>query len=89
MKIVKRIDVIPTQEFSPDIGGAGHVAFVTDTGDLVFECKIKPGRGPDTRNPKLALITDAMRQVAMLPEYRISKSYMKFAPGVLPDELAA
>ena len=89
MMIVKRIDVTSTHAFSPEAGGSGKVAFVTDAGDLIFECAVAPGRGADKRNPELALITDAMRQVRKMPEYRISKSYMKFAPGVLPDELAA
>ena len=89
MMMVKRIDVTPTEEFHPDKGGAGRVAFVTDTGDMIFDCQIKPGRDAEKRNPTLALISEAMRQVSRLPEYRISKSYMKFAPGVLPEPLAA
>lgn len=89
MMMVKRIDVTSTKEFSPDEGGAGRVAFVTDTGDLVFECQIKPGRDAEKRNPTLALISEAMRQIKRMPEYRISKSYVKFAPGVLPEHIEA
>jgi hypothetical protein len=86
--IVKRIDVTPLQEFTPETGGAGKVSFVTDTGDVIFDCQIKPGRDADKRNPVTALISEAMRQVKRMPEYRISKSYMKFAPGVLPEDFA-
>lgn len=86
--IVKRIDIIPTQEFSPETGGAGKVAFVTDTGDVIFDCQIKPGRDAMKRNPVVAYISEALRQVQLMPEYRISKSYMKFAPSVLPAEFA-
>ena len=86
--IVKRIDIIPTQEFSPETGGAGKVAFVTDTGDVIFDCQIKPGRDAMKRNPVVAYISEALRQVQLMPEYRIFKSYMKFAPSVLPAEFA-
>ncbi|MEM9579680.1 MAG: hypothetical protein AAF891_03265 [Pseudomonadota bacterium] len=89
MMIVKRIDVVSTKEFSPAEGGAGRVAFVTNTGDMIFDCHIKPGRQPEKRNPTLALISEAMRQIKRMPEYRISKSYFRFEPGVLPEELAA
>lgn len=89
MMMVKRIDVTATQEFHPDQGGAGRVAFVTDSGDMIFDCQIKPGRDAEKRNPTIALICEAMRQVQRMPEYRISKSYVKFAPGVLPAGLAA
>lgn len=87
--IVKRIDVNPTRDFTPETGGEGRVAFVTDTGDMIIECQIKPGREPEKRNPELALIYEALKQVQKMPEYRISKSFMKFAPGVLPEYLAA
>lgn len=40
------------------------------------------------RNPVVAYISEALRQVQLMPEYRISKSYMKFAPSVLPAEFA-
>ena len=86
--IVKRIDITPIQEFTPETGGAGKVSFVTDTGDVIFDCQIKPGREAEKRNPVVAFISEAMRQVQRMPEYRISKSYMKFAPGVLPAEFA-
>lgn len=86
--IVKRIDITPIQEFTPETGGAGKVSFITDTGDVIFDCQIKPGREAEKRNPVVAFITEAMRQVQRMPEYRISKSYMKFAPGVLPAEFA-
>lgn len=86
--IVKRIDIMPIQEFTPETGGAGKVAFITDTGDVIFDCQIKPGREAEKRNPVVAFISEAMRQVQRMPEYRISKSYMKFAPGVLPAEFA-
>jgi hypothetical protein len=89
MMIVKRIDVTSIEDFSPDTGGLGKVAFVTDLGDIVFDCQIKPGRDAEKRNPVNALISEAIRQVKRMPEYRISKSYVKFAPGVLPEELAA
>ncbi len=86
--IVKRIDITPIQEFTPETGGAGKVAFITDTGDVIFDCQIKPGQEAEKRNSVVAFITEAMRQVQRMPEYRISKSYMKFAPGVLPAEFA-
>lgn len=86
--IVKRIDITPIQEFTPEAGGTGKVSFVTDTGDVIFDCQIKPGREAHKRNPVVAFIAEAMRQVQRMPEYRISKSYMKFAPGVLPAEFA-
>ncbi|MGH1576018.1 hypothetical protein [Planktotalea sp.] len=86
--IVKRIDITPTKEFTPETGGAGKVSFITDTGDVIFDCQIKPGHEAEKRNPVVALISEAMRQVQRMPEYRISKSYMKFAPGVLPAEFA-
>lgn len=86
--IVKRIDITPIQEFTPETGGAGKVAFITDSGDVIFDCHIKPGREAEKRNAVLAFISEAMRQVQRMPEYRISKSYMKFAPGVLPAEFA-
>ena len=86
--IVNRIEVTPIQEFTPETGGAGKVSFITDTGDVVFDCQIKPGREAEKRNPVVAFISEAMRQVQRMPEYRISKSYMKFAPGVLPAEFA-
>jgi len=86
--IVKRIDITPIQEFTPETGGAGKVSFVTDTGDVIFDCQIKPGREAEKRNSVVAFISEAMRQVQRMPEYRISKSYMKFAPGVLPAEFA-
>lgn len=89
MMMVKRIDVTPIETFTPETGGSGKVAFVTDTGDMIFECQIKPGRDAEKRNPALALIHDAMRQIKRMPEYRISKSYVKFAPGVLPEGFAA
>jgi hypothetical protein len=88
MMVVKRIDITPTKEFSPETGGAGKVSFVTDTGDVIFDCQIKPGRDALKRNPVVAYISEALRQVQLMPEYRISKSYMKFAPGVLPAEFA-
>lgn len=88
MKIVKRIDVMPIEAFSPETGGTGQVAFVTDTGDMIFDCKVKPGRDTEKRNPMIALISEALRQVKDMPEYRISKSYIKFAPDVLPSPLA-
>ena len=86
--IVKRIDVTSIQDFTPETGGAGKVSFVTDTGDIIFDCQIKPGREAEKRNPVVAFISEAIRQVQRMPEYRISKSYMKFAPGVLPAEFA-
>ena len=86
--IVNRIEVTPIQEFTPETGGAGKVSFITDTGDVVFDCQIKPGREAEKRNPVVAFISEAMRQVQRMPEYRISKSYMKFEPGVLPAEFA-
>ncbi len=86
--IVKRIDITPIKEFTPETGGAGMVSFITDTGDVIFDCQIKPGREAEKRNPVVAFISEAMRQVQRMPEYRISKSYMKFAPGVLPAEFA-
>ena len=86
--IVKRIDITPIQEFTPETGGAGKVSFITDTGDVIFDCQIKPGREAEKRNSVVAFISEAMRQVQRMPEYRISKSYMKFAPGVLPAEFA-
>ena len=86
--IVKRIDIMPIQEFTPETGGVGKVAFITDTGDVIFDCQIKPGREAEKRNSVVAFISEAMRQVQRMPEYRISKSYMKFAPGVLPAEFA-
>ena len=86
--IVKRIDVTPIQDFTPETGGTGKVAFITDAGDVIFDCQVKPGRDADKRNPMTALISEALRQVKRMPEYRISKSYMKFAPGVLPEEFA-
>lgn len=88
MMFVKRIDVTPIQDFSPETGGAGKVSFITDTGDMIFDCQIKPGRDAEKRNPVMALISEAMRQVQRMPEYRISKSYVKFAPGVLPEGFA-
>lgn len=87
--IVNRIEVTPIQEFTPETGGAGKVSFITDTGDLIFDCQIKPGREAEKRNPVLAFVSEAMRQVQRMPEYRISKSYVKFAPGVLPEGFAA
>lgn len=88
MMIVKRIDVTPTQQFTPETGGSGIVHFITDTGDVIFDCQLKPGHEPEKRNPVVAMISEAVRQVKRMPEYRISKSYLKFAPGVLPQELA-
>ncbi|MEN8893492.1 hypothetical protein [Planktotalea arctica] len=89
MMIVKRIDVTPINEFSPETGGSGKVSFITDTGDMIFDCQVKPGRDAEKRNPMLAFISEAMRQVQRMPEYRISKSYVKFAPGVLPEGFAS
>lgn len=86
--IVKRIDVTSIHDFTPETGGEGKVSFVTDTGDIIFDCQIKPGREAEKRNSVVAFISEALRQVQRMPEYRISKSYMKFAPGVLPAEFA-
>lgn len=87
--IVNRIEVTPIQEFTPETGGAGKVFFITDTGDMIFDCLIKPGHEVEKRNPVMAFISEAVRQVQRMPEYRISKSYLKFAPGVLPEGFAA
>jgi ribose 5-phosphate isomerase len=57
MMIVKRIDITPTKEFSQETGGAGKVSFVTDTGDVIFDCQIKPGRDALKRNPVVAYIS--------------------------------
>ena len=88
MMIVKRIDVTPIQEFTPETGGIGKVSFITDSGDMIFDCQVKPGREAEKRNPLLAFVSEAMRQVQRMPEYRISKSYVKFAPSVLPEGYA-
>ena len=88
MMIVKRIDVRPIQEFTPETGGIGKVSFITDSGDMIFDCQVKPGREAEKRNPLLAFVSEAMRQVQRMPEYRISKSYVKFAPGVSPEGYA-
>ena len=88
MMIVKRIDVTPIQEFTPETGGTGKVSFITHSGDIIFDCQVKPGREAEKRNPLLAFVSEAMRQVRRMPEYRISKSYVKFAPGVLPEGYA-
>ena len=55
---------------------------------MIFDCQVKPGREAEKRNPLLAFVSEAMRQVHRMPEYRISKSYVKFAPGVLPEGYA-
>ena len=55
---------------------------------MIFDCQVKPGREAEKRNPLLAFVSEAMRQVQRMPEYRISKSYVKFAPGVLPEGYA-
>lgn len=88
MMIVKRIDVRPIQEFTPETGGISKVSFITDSGDMIFDCQVKPGHEAEKRNPLLAFVSEAMRQVQRMPEYRISKSYVKFAPGVLPEGYA-
>lgn len=85
--LVQRIEVNPTQNITPETGGRGQVAFVTEMGDMMFECHVKPGRSPEKRNPTLALISEALRQAKRMPEYRISKSFLSFAPGVLPEGL--
>ena len=88
MMIVKRIDVRPIQEFTPETAGTGKVSFITNSGDMIFGCQVKPGREAEKRNPLLAFVSEAMRQVQRMPEYRISKSYVKFAPGVSPEGYA-
>ena len=88
MMIVKRIEVTPIQEFTPETGGTGKVSFISDSGDMIFDCQVKQGRKAEKRKLLLAFVSEAMRQVQRMPEYRISKSYVKFAPGVLPEGYA-
>ncbi len=59
--IVKRTDITPIQEFTPETGGAGKEAFITDSGDVIFDCHIKPGREAEKHNPVVAFISEAMR----------------------------
>ncbi|MEC7962405.1 MAG: hypothetical protein VX201_03945 [Pseudomonadota bacterium] len=57
----------------------GFVSFHCDQGNVQMHCSI-PKEG--LKNPRLALISEALRQLARMPEYRTGRRTFSFGTSI-------
>ncbi|SEQ76143.1 hypothetical protein [Thalassovita taeanensis] len=81
---ITQIEVSDMRADSHQINTLGHVAFQTPTGQVQVDCAVRNSGNNCNNNSKLALITEALRQIARMPEYRAGRGSLSFAPGVWP-----
>ncbi|CUH65153.1 hypothetical protein TG4357_01687 [Thalassovita gelatinovora] len=83
---ITQIEVSQMQGNSESGQASGFVSFDSDMGHVQMHCAVTDVTPTSCHR---ALISEALRQLGRMPEYRNGRRTLSFAPGILAAEPAA
>ncbi|MDJ0821781.1 MAG: hypothetical protein QNJ09_08235 [Paracoccaceae bacterium] len=84
---VKKIEMAGFRRPAPDGTLRGTIAFVAADQRVNVDLNIPHDLPPRDRSTRLQLLSEALRQLRRMPEFRNRSAALSFAPGLLPRSM--